>query len=354
MIEKLSNLVFSAKGRIHYNEIKEFLTPENLTLISNFPVRKNKLSLLKLSRVIHPNSRFNLWQRIFANRELLNKKALFDVWYHMYNDRGNIHYQVVDMPNGQERFSTYPKNIELLSSLSLTEPLLIDNGAVRNRYIQAKKIGWEVLRAINGGRRWQTLKLPELVREAIEKDIPEQFIIAVDISALEVSTFSFLAEIMDKKAFNIFRFMVKNGQLPGKIISMEELCAYAAASFDDNSSLPFLRAIEEFHPGTLKNFRDEWGRNLLWYAVHNRKTGWFHPACRLTPFLIEEAQCDPENKNQAGLSYNFVTESLSCEKKIQQMRWRYEPVSYVWQNSAWIAVKNPYDLRHIQPISEFK
>jgi len=176
----------------------------------------------------------------------------------------------------------------------------------------------------------------------------------VDISALEVSTFSFLAEIMDKKAFKIFRFMVKNGQLPGKIISMEELCAYAAASFDDNSSLPFLRAIEEFHPGTLKNFRDEWGRNLLWYAVHNRKTGWFHPACRLTPFLIEEAQCDPENKNQAGLSYNFVTESLTCEKKIQQMRWRYEPVSYVWQNSAWIAVKNPYDLRHIQPISEFK
>ncbi len=354
MIEKISNLVFNSKGRISYSEIKEFLTPETLAVISNNPVRRNKISLLKLCRIIHPNSRFDLWKRILSNSSVLNKKALFDVWYNIYNDHGNINFQLVDTPDGEERFNAYPKNIKLLSSLALTDPLLIDNNVVKNRYTQTKKKGWEMIRVING-RRWQTLKLPDIVRDAIEKDAPERFVIAVDISAVEFSSFSFLAEIMDKRAFNIFCFLIKNGQLPGKIISMEELCAYAAAFFDDQSSLPFLRAIEEFHPGTLKTIRDEWGRNLLWYAVHNKKTGWFHPNCKLTPFLIEEAHCDPENKNHLGLSYDFITESLTCEQKLQQMRYRYAPVSYIWQSPKLVApVSDPYSLRHTQPLTALK
>ena len=57
------------------------------------------------------------------------------------------------------------------------------------------------------------------------------------------------------------------------------------------------------------------------------KTGWFHPDCKLTPFLLEHG-CDPLNTNQIGLSWQEITNGLPPKLKVQMMRRRYNMEHY--------------------------
>ena len=310
---------------VSYNEIASRLTPELIEGIAHCTTKK--YSLLKLARLINASSRFDFWKKIFECRDLLTKEEFFQIWYRALNDRGSIFFQEVEVPFGKVAYFSNLHEETLLVTLPLTDAILIDNPSVKFRYTQVRKPGWKMVRGMMG-RRWQTLRLPEMLRNSIEEDNPGKFNISRDMSGQKLS-FSLLGEVMEKKAFKIFRMLLKEEELFQKVIPMDELCAHISGSYTDDLSVPLLCSIEEVFPGTLKEIRDGWGRNLLWYALHNRKTIWFHPKCGLTKCLLQYG-CDPDNTNHLGLSWRYVTDNLSWDQKRQQMLWRYGTSRISW------------------------
>ena len=152
------------------------------------------------------------------------------------------------------------------------------------------------------------------------------FAMQLDMAGINVS-FSLLAEVLEYSAVCIFRHLMANRMFSDDIIPLDELCCYLAAWFHDGVSVPMLNVIDELKPGFVKDVRDVFGRNLLWYAVQNMKTGWFHPDCRLIPFLLAHG-CDSQNTNQVGLTWQTARDGLSMEQKVQMMRRRYNMEHY--------------------------
>ena len=63
----------------------------------------------------------------------------------------------------------------------------------------------------------------------------------------------------------------------------------------------------------------------------------------LTVFLLFEAKCDPEKEDHLGLSYKFITESLTLKKKEQQMRRRYGNSKISWNYGNKLRTEQPLE-----------
>ena len=178
------------------------------------------------------------------------------------------------------------------------------------------------------------------MRQAISEDCVPAFAMHLDMSARSIS-FSLLMEVLESGAVGIFRHLLENQRVTNDVITPSELCCLLVARFQDDISVPMLSVMDELHPGVVKGVVDLFSRNLLWYAVQNLKTGWFHPDCKLTPFLLEHG-CDPRNENQIGLAWQTVTDKLPMSLRKQMMRKRYN-----WEN---YKAPHPYLLQLSQPL----
>lgn len=270
-----------------------------------------RFSLKKLIGKAPFGDYFYLWEHIFSMKDDLPEKYIFDIFWTVFNDRGNICNQQLTTPEGRVSFDFSARDRELLAKLPLTSELLIDNPTVIYRYCQVKKPGWEHLRYIQG-RRVTTLKLPEKMRDAIAQDRVEVFMIYKEMAARKFS-FSLIYEIMDCGAVNIFRYLLKNEET-FNAVPLEELCFCCAAGFSDEKGVKLLQVIDEVFPGKIAGVRDHWGRNLLWYVMHNTRTVFLHPFCKLAEFLIEKG-CDPDNRNHLGIPWRKSAVTLGMEEK---------------------------------------
>ena len=297
------------------------------------------MPLYMMVKSLLPSSRFDFWKMVFENRKSVPMGDLLSVWYGCLADWEICSFQQVATPDGIEEFTANVSDPEMQRHSVITDPLLIDDPIVCFRYCQVQKPGWEMLRYIHG-RRLQALKLSDAMRQALREDHLPVFAIHMDMSRRNVS-FSLLAEVLNNGAVSIFRYLMEKGMVTDDIIPLPELCCFLAARFQDNVSVPMLAILEELYPGLIRSVTDVFGRNLLWYAVQNMKTGWFHPDCKLTPFLLEHG-CDPQNVNQIGLPWQMITNELTMKFKKQLMRKRYNMENYR-------AVK-PYLLLQNQPL----
>lgn len=338
-IEQFYNIYNSPGARtVLFREIKELLTPEVLKSAAD----NEKFSVYKLdSRIsFYSAERHDFWQRMLQLRNCLRPRELLNLWYYIVSDRTSPHHQCIRIPLQHKR-KPLPKELKcnsylqdmmktdyrvyfidgkldmddkkLLCDSSLTDALMIDNPAVINRYCQVKKPGFEMLRYVFS-RRAAAQRMPEKMRQAIIDDNAEAFMIYKDISGIKL-TYSLLAEIMENRAFRIFAGILEDRDILKRVIPVEELAACCTIQFEDPASTAFLECIENAYPGTIKNARDIWGRNLLWYAVYNRKTAFIHPSCKLTELLLRHG-CDPDNQNQLGFSWRYMVKNLDlCQKK---------------------------------------
>lgn len=308
------------RGSIHFSEIASYLTADVLAVLgARNPVG---ISLLKLNQRICVGSKIDFWYTIFRSRSVLPKETLLEIWYECYNERSQ--YMFVDTENGRMYLGKRSKNPRQLVAHPITDPLLIDNFNVSTRYCQAKKTGWEVLRYRSPvGRRSQSLACSDPLISAIQDDSVPEFCMMMNMTGRQVSFSLLYAIIKEQHAFQIFRYLLLENLIPERVISLAELSAWFTMEFDDKDALTLLSAIEEKQPGFLKSFRDVWGRNLLWYVTYNSLTIWFHPDCRLTNFLLD-CGCDQENENQLGLSWYYIKVNLPIEKKLRQMKRRYD------------------------------
>ena len=302
---------------------------------------KKWLPLHKMVNRLEIGCRFDFWRIVFENRNHVPQNELLRVWYDCLNDRGCQSFQRVATEDGYEDFGNGVVDFERQKRSVITEPLLIDDPVVSFRYCQVQKPGWQKLQYIHG-RRHQTLKLPDVVREAIHEDNIPIFAMHLDMSRRNIP-FSMLMEVLNYGAVGIFRYLMKNKMVAENVITPDELCCFLTAWFQDDISVPMLSVLEELQPGLVKGVTDVFGRNLLWFAVQNMKTGWFHPNCKLTPFLLEHG-CDPRNVNQVGLPWQMVKDGLPQELKIQMMRRRY--------NMERVKIPRPYSLELNQPLAK--
>lgn len=264
-----------------------------------------KLPLQKIGRLISYFDKPLFWSYVFENASAIPRQALFEVWYSCmtYNDHLAFYLD------------------EAEAATVYGNPKLLDCDVISKQYCMDKRPGWEMLRYINNLRRVSPLRLSPGVLQSLQEDSAAAFAIHSQMSGQKLS-FSLLLEIFQKKAIHIFQLLLKNGEIADHVIPLPELCCLLAGRMPDEISVPALAVLEETYPGFVKDVHDIFGRNLLWYALHNWMTGWFHPNCRLTPFLLK-CGCDPQNPTMVGLTWQEVTDFLSLEQKKAMMASRY-------------------------------
>lgn len=295
-----------------------------------------------VNRIYTPPSfeeKFPHWKKLFDLRGDMPPETFFHkVWFNCFHDCGDIHFQLIKIGDKVWRFGTTPGDPEVLSACALTDELLIDNRTVLHRYCQVQKKGWEYLRYIDG-RIYRHLKLPGMLRQAILDDSPEAFAIAMDMCGVKLS-FSLLAWIImlvkkddlgnyDSRigSLKILKSLLQDRKAFEKVIPLDEFLCLCTCRFFDDAAMALLETAEELYPGCIKNCRDAFGRNLLWYLVHNQLTAWYHPYCKLTGYLLEKG-CDPDNATTCGLTWRYLTDNLTFFQKRQQIKKRYGTSRY--------------------------
>ena len=275
-------------------------------------------------------SKCTFWRTVFENRDCIPHDELLQVWYTYFDSyyAGAWMMSVDKQDNRTDYFIPWNRPEELAVSV-ITHPLLIDNPTVCHLYVKARKPGYRFLRCITG-RPSQSLDISRELTDAIRDDETPSFEIHRLIQRQKIS-YSLLERILLEKATSILGHLIAHDDIPKDVMTLSELCCTCTALFPDSYSVPLLSAIEEAHPGILKSVLDDFGRNLLWFALHNRLTGWFHPNCKLTPFLLEKG-CDPSNQNQVGLTWREVTDGLTQQQKIRMMTLRYNYRSALLHN----------------------
>ena len=317
VLAELKRICGSAGDEKHpFGDIDGLLTEETADLI--YRTSKPALSLRKLFAGIERIHRFDFWKRIFQLRGHIPAPEWFHFWFSCMMDRDGLLVSEPRIIKGREYTVAVAPDPELLRTLPLTDEMLIDNPLVRSRYCDARKPGWELLRYISG-RHSALQKMPDRMRQAIDTDSVGGFMINFAMSS-KTLTYSLLMEIMKKGAVKIFTELLKEGKVFEQVFPPEELCVCCASQLEDAVSIPLLEIVEGKFPGILKKVRDRWGRNLLWYAAANRRTAFFHPFCRLTPFLLKHG-CDPDNENQLGLPWRRMLVGLGLSQK-KRLLWQ--------------------------------
>ena len=294
-------------GNINFWDIKGLESPEVLRELGKS--RKEWIPLHKMADFFTWDTRCFFMKTVLENRAVIPRAETCKLWHACHEQRFGWPFIT---PKGYSR-------AQWLSAI--TSPLLIDNDYTIFTYVVEHKPGWRFLQCIAALRAAKRMKMsPALQKAIVEDDVPS-FELLRNMEGRRVC-FSLLAEILNTGKFAILRNLIAHGGIPRDVMTLEQLCCYCAAQFPDGQAVPILTLVEEERPGFLKGVRDDFGRNLLWYTVFNKNTGWFHPDCELTRFLLEKG-CDPDNENQLGLSWREVTDSLTYHQKRELMQHRY-------------------------------
>ena len=299
---------------IDFKTLEGFESPEVLQELGIG--RKGWIPLHKMPEMLTEISKFHFFRTAFENRDRIPKNELRNVWYAFLNETTNwslCRETIVD-----PEWSSIASN-----------PLLVDNYYMRCWYVQMKQPGWNFLHCMDK-RRTANIKISSELQSALDEDNVPLFEMRRNLEGRRMC-FSLLMRIINGGKWSIVKHLVANDGIPKDVMTVEELCCYCMAWFNEELGWPLLEAIEEARPGFLKNVHDFLGRNLLWYAVFNDNIAWFQKDCILTSFLLE-AGCDPDNQNQLGLSWREVTSDLTPEQIFEFRRARLcKGLSYLFR-----------------------
>ena len=313
---------FCQAGNVNFWYVNHYFCEDSLKILSENPGRW--MTLAEIYDCFAPASRIPFLLHCFRLRSYLSVSELAVIWYKSFEydelledfifGRGSGKSQKIQVDRAT--CLDYPPKVpaDVLRQSMLTDPLLIDNPIVIRRFCQCKKDGWECLQHING-RKWGRLKLEDSLAKALENYNTAEFCIRWDMmNASRKITIPLLMEIIGNEADGIFREMLPRVPQNELRKSLPGLCLHTVIHSPDPTATKLLQAIEAVHPCFLSKMHDHWGRNLLWYAMQNSNFASFQPRCTFTPFLLE-AGCDPNNRNQLGLSWQDANDWLTLSKK---------------------------------------
>ena len=320
---------FAQEDNVNFWYVSHYLCEDALKILSDNPGRW--MPLEEIYDCFAPASRLPFLLHCFRLRGCLSVSELTSLWYKCFEDDELLNWTCWEHGGGNgQRIQTdrmtclvYPPQApreDLMNSV-LTDLLLIDNSIVIRRYCQCRKSGWEYLQTIKG-KRWGRPSLDESFKAALSEHDTANFCIRWDMNGRKRTTVPLLIEIIRHGADGIFRQMLMRFPYDGCSRKFDELCMHIVVNSPEPVATRLLQAMEAVHPGLLRQIHDCWGRNLLWYAMHNRNAAWFDPRCKITPFLLE-AGCDPNNRNQLGLRWQDVNDWPSPLKKTRMIQDRW-------------------------------
>ena len=136
----------------------------------------------------------------------------------------------------------------------------------------------------------------EMTRFMLGKDFTKTFF----LSAIDYGAEKTFLEMLEKYSKEIFSWHTPE----------EWLFIICNRYNEEAATIPAIRIIEEKFPGTVKNAKDPWGANLLWNTFFGEHSYWRYRE------IVEKLQvelmclgCDPDEKNDLGLSFNLVMEN---------------------------------------------
>ena len=178
--------------------------------------------------------------------------------------------------------------------------------------IPGKPAGYEFM--------WYSLpkpgKLPAGLVDAIKNDSIEAFEICRQMSNKRICG-SLLGLVYKMKAKNILGYLSCGALKQSPYIggSLDCLLAAITCNYPSDIAAAMLEGLENYNPGCIKSFRDQFGRNLLWYTLYNRLTiSRYHPD-ETVNFLLKQG-CDPTEKNVLNLTF------LQCSSEEVTQKYR--------------------------------
>ena len=311
--------------------------------------KRNWMPIHEIVESLTSVSKCNFWRTVFDNHDCIPHDELLKLWFNFFDSyfieaEGGISIRNSRF-NNQNDYKVPWLSPSSLATRAITHPMLIDNPVVCELYVKARKPGYRFIRCFTG-RSSRSLSISNELETALCEDDVPSFEIRRLMGQQKINN-SLLERILAEQSTSILRHLLEENLIPKDVMSLEELCCTCAGRFSDSFSIPLLSLIEEVRPGTIKSVLDDFGRNLLWYALHNKMTGWFHPNCKLTPFLLEKG-CDPNNQNQLGISWQEVTDGLTLQQKNRQMIVRYN------YYAPWRMTGEYDDLKTTQPLAALK
>lgn len=313
---------------IDFQVLEGIESPEVLKVLGR------RMPLHRMPDLLSRTERFYFWKTVFEHRDVIPRDKLLKVWYTCLEDKTET-WHLLHSSEGN-----HPEWLAVASN-----PLLIENRFVINNIVENKGNGWRYLRCI-AGMGTRKMKMSPRMQEAFDKDNGPMFSIVCQMEGIRICH-SLLVEILKGSQLSILHHLISNNLIPEKLMTLEELCCFCTVQFTDDQAIRLLSTIEKAHPGILKSVHDPFRRNLLWYAIFNRCTAWFHPNCTLTPFLLNVG-CDSENRNTVGISWQEAMDGLNTTQKVDMMRMYYR--FHKSKNDACAYGFNAWQLKQNQPL----
>ena len=155
--------------------------------------------------------------------------------------------------------------------------------------------------------------LQQTITDALRKDSVSAFEIALLICNQRISLHHIYTALTSNARNIVMLLMQKYSGRIFKLRSPQEWLFIICNNFCNSAAITAIRCIEEIFPGIVKSSKDPWGCNLLWHTLYN--DFWLQEEyCRLEKLQNEliKLDCDPDEKNSIGLSFNLIKEYDKC------------------------------------------
>lgn len=161
-------------------------------------------------------------------------------------------------------------------------------------------------------------KVPQTIRDAVESDNCAQFGIALSLCNRQLSK-NVLLYVLANHATNI---LAANLSSLKRYLPLDSLILYCASSIDVPAAIPLMTAIERNEPSTIRNAKDIFGNNALWYTFYRTTNLNFYQSISakedfesISRFLLDNG-VSPDEANCLDLTYSSMRKAQMALSKI--------------------------------------
>ena len=175
-------------------------------------------------------------------------------------------------------------------------------------------------------------KLPGALFEAIKRDSISSFEINRLINGKKISL-QIIYSVLSYNAENIMQLLLnKYSNELFRYRSPQSWLFIICQYYCTNTAVAMIKKLEEMFPGIVKETKNPWGCNLLWYTFfnyiffndnffyHYRHDSDYDESIRKVQSVLLELGCNPDEKNDLGLSFNLIMENTpeKWKKEVKQ------------------------------------
>ena len=301
------NALRLGKANIPYEIVAPFMSKENLALLGRQKMSRRMLCSLSRNKLRHED-RFLFWEAVLSAGECIPVEWRASIFLDCLRSsesweprerNGKVPYY-----NGRD----YDK--AELADYVVSSKWLVDAPLVRKWYCRLHKPGCELLTCIDQ-KREGNYPLRNKLLLYIEKDDLPGFGMLYTMSGAG-TCWTLVRDILHKGAIRIFEWLLENEPSMSSAIKPYHLMVYAVANLTPKAAIEVVNCLELHSPGTVVRV-DEFGNNLLWYSLHNKKARRDEHLKELIAFLCNSG-CNPDSRNHLGLSYGDVRTADSTTK----------------------------------------